>query len=104
MTTLPICLWLSSSARRRSTFFPVRSVAESYTSVTRPCWTLAARRTATVETPYGEVSCKISAHKGHIVSVSAEYEDCRRLAKEKNVPIKKVRADAIAELRRRLGE
>ena len=64
----------------------------------------AARRTATVETEYGEVSCKISAYKGHIVSVSAEYEDCRRLAKEKDVPLKKVRADAIAELRRRLGE
>ena len=64
----------------------------------------AARRTATVETPYGEVSCKISAYKGHIVSLSAEYEDCRRLAQEKNVPLKKVRADALAELRRRLGE
>ena len=64
----------------------------------------AARRTATVETEHGEVSCKISAYKGHIVSVSAEYEDCRRLAKEKDVPLKKVRADAIAELRRRLGE
>lgn len=64
----------------------------------------AARRTAMVETTYGEVSCKISAHKGHIVSLSAEYEDCRRLAKEKNVPLKKVRADALAELRRRLGE
>ena len=47
---------------------------------------------------------KISAHKGHIVSVSAEYEDCRRLAKEKNVPLKKVREAALAELRRRLGE
>ena len=64
----------------------------------------AARRTATVKTPYGEVSCKISAYKGHIVSLSAEYEDCRRLAQEKNVPLKKVRADALAELRRRLGE
>ena len=64
----------------------------------------AARRTAMVATDYGEVSCKISAYKGHIVSVSAEYEDCRRLAKEKDVPLKKVRADAIAELRRRLGE
>ena len=64
----------------------------------------AARRTATVETAYGEVSCKISAYKGHIVSVSAEYEDCRRIAKEKNVPLKKVRDAALAELRRRLGE
>ncbi len=64
----------------------------------------AARRTAMVATPYGEVSCKISAYKGHIVSLSAEYEDCRRLAREKNVPLKQVREDALAELRRRLGE
>ena len=64
----------------------------------------AVRRTAMVETEYGEVSCKISAYKGHIVSLSAEYEDCRRIAMEKDVPIKKVRAAALAELRRRLGE
>ena len=64
----------------------------------------AARRTAMVQTEHGEVSCKISAYKGHIVSVSAEYEDCRRLAKEKDVPLKKVRDTALAELRRRLGE
>ena len=64
----------------------------------------AARRTAVVETPYGEVSCKISAYKGHIVSLSAEYEDCRRLAQEKGVPLKKVRSDALTALRRRLGE
>ena len=64
----------------------------------------AARRTAMAATPYGDVSCKISAYKGHIVSVSAEYEDCRRIAKEKNVPLKKVRDAALAELRRRLGE
>ncbi len=64
----------------------------------------AARRTAAVETPYGEVSCKISAYKGQIVSLSAEYEDCRRLAQEKDVPLKKVREAALAELRRRLGE
>ena len=64
----------------------------------------AMRRTAKVATPYGEISCKISAYKGHIVSLSAEYEDCRRLAKEHGVPLKKVRQAALAELSRRLGE
>lgn len=64
----------------------------------------ATRRTARVDTPYGEVNCKIGAYKGHIVSVSAEYEDCRRLADEKNVPLKNVRFAALAELKRRLGE
>ena len=64
----------------------------------------AVRRTAMVETEYGEISCKISAYKGHIVSLSAEYEDCRRIAMERDVPIKKVRSAALTELRRRLGE
>lgn len=64
----------------------------------------AVRRTAAVGTPFGEVSCKISAYKGQIVSLSAEYEDCRRLAREADVPLKKVREAALAELRRRLGE
>lgn len=64
----------------------------------------AVRRTAMVTTPYGEVSCKISAYKGQIVALSAEYEDCRRLAKEQGVALKKVRRAAISELERRLGD
>ena len=64
----------------------------------------ATRRTAHVDTPYGEVNCKIGAYRGHIVSVSAEYDDCRRLAEENQVPLKKVRFAALAELNRRLGE
>lgn len=64
----------------------------------------AARRVAVVSTPYGEVACKISAHDGHIVSLSAEYEDCKRLAEEHKVPVKKVRMAALTELGRRLGE
>ena len=64
----------------------------------------AVRRTAMVTTPYGEVSCKISAYKGQIVALSAEYEDCRRLAKEHGVPLKKVRRAALSELERRLGD
>ena len=64
----------------------------------------AQRRTAKVETPYGEVDCKISAYKGHIVSLSAEYDDLRRIAEEKHLPLKKIRAAALTELARRLGE
>lgn len=64
----------------------------------------AERRTETVTTPYGAVSCKISTYKGEIVSLSAEYEDCRRLAKENDVPLKEVRQAALQEIRHRLGE
>lgn len=64
----------------------------------------ATRRIAHVETKYGDVSCKISAYKGKIVSISAEYEDCKRLAAEHRVPFKLVQQEALQELRARLGE
>lgn len=64
----------------------------------------AVRRIAKVKTEYGEVACKVSAYKGEIVSVSAEYDDCRRLALEKKVPLKQVRQAALSEIGRRLGE
>lgn len=64
----------------------------------------AVRHTALVETRYGEVNCKVSAYKGQIVSLSVEYEDCRRLAMEKHVPLKLVQQEALRELGRRLGE
>lgn len=64
----------------------------------------ATRRMARVQTMYGEVSCKISAYKGKIVSISAEYEDCRRLAAEQHVPLKKIQQEALEELKCRLGE
>ena len=64
----------------------------------------AVRRMAKVETRYGDVNCKISAYHGHIVSVSAEYEDCREIAQRKNVPLKKVQQEALSILGGRLGE
>lgn len=62
----------------------------------------AIRRIAKVPTEYGDVDCKVSVYKGEIVSVSAEYDDCRRLAIEHKVPLKKVRRAAMTEIGRRL--
>lgn len=64
----------------------------------------AVRRIAKVDTGYGPVDCKVSVYKGEIVSVSAEYDDCRRLAREHGVPLKQVRQAAETEISRRLGE
>ncbi|UCH33041.1 MAG: nickel pincer cofactor biosynthesis protein LarC [Armatimonadota bacterium] len=52
----------------------------------------------TVETPFGQVRVKIARLEGEIVTVAPEYEDCRRLAREKGVPLKDVyeRARAAA--------
>ncbi len=64
----------------------------------------AVRRMARVETRYGGVNCKISAYRGHIVSVSAEYEDCKELARKEHVPLKKVQQEALRILGGRIGE
>ena len=63
----------------------------------------AVRKMARVETSYGEVQCKVSAYDGKIVSITPEYEDCRRLAEKNNVPFKTVWQEALTKQQQRLG-
>lgn len=44
----------------------------------------------TVETPFGPVRVKIARLKERVVNLSPEYEDCRRLAQQHQVPLKEV--------------
>jgi len=54
------------------------------------------RRLLSVETGYGAVRVKITAAgAGPPGQISPEYEDCRRLAREKGVPLKKVYLAAV---------
>ena len=60
----------------------------------------AARRTlprefVSVSTDFGDVRIKISRMNGRILHVAPEYDDCRRLAVEKNVPLQRVISDAL---------
>ena len=64
----------------------------------------AVRHTALVDTPHGKVRCKVSAYGGKIVSLSPEYEDCREIAAREGIPLKRVRQEALDDLRERLGE
>lgn len=48
-----------------------------------------------VETPYGVVRVKVAKLGNEIVNISPEYEDCRRIALERKVPMKKVMSIAI---------
>jgi uncharacterized protein (TIGR00299 family) protein len=43
-----------------------------------------------VQTPWGPVPLKISAHNGVVRSVTPEYEECRKLAQAHGVPLKDV--------------
>jgi len=49
-----------------------------------------SRLSETIETEYGKIRIKRSFLNGRQVSVKPEYEDCRKAAIEKNVPIKEV--------------
>ena len=55
-----------------------------------------ARDTAVVATPFGKVRLKISTLGGRVTQVQPEYEDCRKLASRRKVPLKAVQAAALA--------
>ena len=49
-----------------------------------------------VSTPYGKVQVKISQRNGKSINIQPEYEDCKKIAEKKNVPLKQV-MDAARE-------
>ena len=49
-----------------------------------------AREIFKVDTMYGEVTVKRSFFGGKQVSVKPEYEECRKIASERNIPVKEV--------------
>jgi len=54
------------------------------------------REPVTVETPYGAVQVKVARREGRVVNAAPEFDDCRRLATERSVPLKQVIAAAEA--------
>jgi uncharacterized protein (TIGR00299 family) protein len=61
------------------------------------------RKFDTLSTIYGDVKVKRSFYMDKEVSVKPEYEDCRRIAGEKGIPLKEVYATIMAELVRSKG-
>ena len=53
------------------------------------------RRSTSVQTQWGEVRIKVANLNGTITNYAPEYEDCRRIAEEKGVPLKSVMQEAI---------
>jgi pyridinium-3,5-bisthiocarboxylic acid mononucleotide nickel chelatase len=53
------------------------------------------RESVNVHTQYGDVRIKLSRVNGRILHVAPEFEDCRKLAVEKDVPLQRVIADAL---------
>jgi uncharacterized protein (DUF111 family) len=52
------------------------------------------RETREVETSYGKIRIKVSRRGDEILTATPEYEDCRRIAEEKQVPLKDVMEEA----------
>ncbi len=53
------------------------------------------RRSTSVQTQWGEVRMKVANLNGTVTNYAPEYEDCRRIAEEKSVPLKSVMQEAI---------
>lgn len=49
-----------------------------------------------INTKYGKMKVKISKLNGKIINIIPEYEDCKRLAKEKKIPLKQIYKDLFS--------
>ena len=53
------------------------------------------RESVAVTTEYGVISVKVSRRNGQVINFTPEYEDCARIARANNVPLKEVQAAAV---------
>jgi uncharacterized protein (TIGR00299 family) protein len=53
------------------------------------------RRHFMVETPWGAVRMKLASLNGTVANCAPEYEDCRRIAEQQQVPLKTVMQEAV---------
>jgi uncharacterized protein (TIGR00299 family) protein len=56
---------------------------------------ILARQWVTVATRWGDVRLKVASMNGEITNYAPEYEDCRRIAAERHVPLKNVMQEAL---------
>jgi pyridinium-3,5-bisthiocarboxylic acid mononucleotide nickel chelatase len=61
------------------------------------------RESLKVETTHGTVAVKVGMFEGRAITVSPEYEDCARLARESGVAVRDVYDEAAGLARRELG-
>jgi uncharacterized protein (TIGR00299 family) protein len=57
------------------------------------------REWVSVETEFGTVRVKIARAAGRVVNAAPEYEDCRKIAEERGVPLKRVIEEALERWR-----
>jgi uncharacterized protein (TIGR00299 family) protein len=57
---------------------------------------MAAREIRRIHTVHGPVAVKLARRRGRIINLTPEYDDCKRLALEKGLPLKKIIDDVRA--------
>lgn len=62
------------------------------------------RENTSVQTSFGPVRIKLSRMNGHILTASPEYEDCQRIAADRNIPLKRVLSEAMLEFEKQRGK
>jgi len=61
------------------------------------------REMRAVQTAYGVIPCKVSRLEGRIVTITPEFAEVARIAREKSLPVREVLDQARADARRELG-
>jgi uncharacterized protein (TIGR00299 family) protein len=74
-------------------FRETTTIGVRYREMSREC---LDRETVQVETPWGAVRVKVARRRGAILNASPEFDDCVRIARERNVPLKDVQAAATS--------
>jgi len=54
------------------------------------------REVVAVDTPYGQVRVKVARRDGRLLNASPEFDDCVRIARERDLPVKDVQAAATS--------
>ena len=57
--------------------------------------TVLDREERTVKTSFGKVRVKVGSLNGSVLRISPEYEDCRKIARRKKIPLKNIYEEAV---------
>ena len=63
---------------------------------------IAQRQIRRIDTVHGPIHIKLARSNGRIINLTPEYDDCKRAALEKNIPLKRVMDDVRSEAIRQL--
>jgi pyridinium-3,5-bisthiocarboxylic acid mononucleotide nickel chelatase len=92
-TLLTIIASVEGRERLTATVFrETTTIGVRYREMTREC---LERESVDVQTPLGTVRFKVARRDGRVLNASPEFDDCARIARERDLPLKDVQAAAM---------